>query len=131
MTVATTDILACGLAFAEAFAEADEDRLEALLASDVRQRQITPGEVVRLRGAPEVLRQERDFLSRYDSHEILLVEVELVGERIRAGTRWRIRRGEQSWIVEWWEFLTVEHGRIAEIDMVCSGPVSEEGASEA
>jgi hypothetical protein len=132
MTVgATTDTLACGLAFAEAFAAADEDRLEALLASDVRQRGVTGGEILRLRGAPEVVRQARDFLSRYDSHEILALDVESVGERIRAGTRCRMRRGEQAWIVEWWEFLTVEDGRIREIDMLCSGPVEEEDSGAA
>lgn len=132
MTVgATSDTLACGLAFAEAYAAADEDRLEALLAADVRQREITPSEVVRLRGAPEVLREAREFLSLYDSHETLAVDVERVGDRIRAGTRWRLRLRDETWIVEWWEFLTVEGGRISQIDMVCSGAVQERGAGAA
>ncbi|MEX2196810.1 MAG: nuclear transport factor 2 family protein [Thermoleophilaceae bacterium] len=132
MTVgATTDTLACGLAFAEAYAAGDEVRLETLLAPDVRQREIAPGEIVKLRGAPEVLREAREFLAAYDSHETLAVDVERVGERVRAGTRWRLRRGDDAWIVEWWEFLTVDDGRISAIDVVCSGAVREAGAGAA
>lgn len=128
---ATTDILASGLAFAEAYAAGDEHRLESLLAPDVCQREITPGEVVRLRGAAEVLREARDFRRRYDSCETVSVDVVRLGERVRAGTRWRMRRGEESWLVEWWEFLTVEGGRIIAIDVVCSGAVREGGAGAA
>lgn len=132
MTVgATTDTLACGLAFAEAYAAGDEVRLETLLAPDVRQREISPTEIVKLRGATEVLREAREFLAGYDSHETLAMDVERMGERVRAGTRWRLRRGGETWVVEWWEFLTVHHGRISAIDVVCSGAVQEEGAGAA
>jgi len=120
-----TEGLAVGRAFAEAYAAADYSAVEALLAPDVRYREITPSRVVDTTGPAAILDEEREFLARYESYETLDLDVHPVGERVAARTRWRLQRDGGTEVVEWCEYMTVRAGRITTLDAVCSGPLPE------
>jgi hypothetical protein len=123
----STQMLDTGRAFAEAYASADYAAAEALLDPDVRYREITPSRIVETTGRTPVLDEVREFLDRYESHETLELEAARVGGRIGARTRWRLRAGGDVEVVEWCEYMTVRDGRIAALDVVCSGPMPETG----
>jgi ketosteroid isomerase-like protein len=119
------DALETGTAFAKAYADADYAEIEAQLDPDVGYREITPSRVVEATGPAAILDEEREFLERYDRHETLELEVERVGERVAARTRWRLHRGGETEVVEWCEYMTVRDGRVTTLDAVCSGPMPE------
>lgn len=114
-----------GRAFAAAYASADYATVEALLAPDVKYREITPSRVFEATGPGPILDEEREFLARFDGHETLELETAQIGERVFARTRWRLQRDGETEVVEWCEYMTVEEGRVAILDAVCSGPMPE------
>jgi ketosteroid isomerase-like protein len=121
----TEDALEVGRGFAEAYARADYAGVEALLDPNVRYREITPSRVLEASGPAAILDEEREFLDRYDLHETLELAIARVGDRVGARTRWRLHRDEQVEVVEWFEYMTVQDGRIVKLDAVCSGPMAE------
>jgi hypothetical protein len=123
----STRMLDTARAFAEAYAAADYSAVEALLDPDVRYREITPSRVVETTGAAAILDELREFLDRFEGHETLELEATRLGGRVGARTRWRLRTGGDAEVVEWCEYMTVRDGRIATLDVVCSGPMPETG----
>jgi hypothetical protein len=121
----TEEALEIGRAFAEAYAAGDYPGVETLLDPGVRYREITPSRVLEADGPEAILDEEREFLERYDRHEILELATASVGDRVAARTRWRLHRGEDTEVVEWFEYMTVQDGRIVKLDAVCSGPMPE------
>jgi ketosteroid isomerase-like protein len=120
-----TEALEIGTEFAEAYAAGDYARVEALLDPEVHYREITPRRFVDTTGTAQILEEEREFLAGYDRHETLEVSASAVGSRVGARTRWRLHRGDETLVVEWCEYMTVEGGRIVALDAVCSGPMPE------
>lgn len=118
-------IVETGTAFAEAYANGDFEGVEARLHPEVHYREITPRRVVDAIGPAAILEEGREFLAGYDGHETLALEVEQVGGRVGARTRWRLHRGGETEVVEWCEYMTVRDGLVVALDAVCSGPMPE------
>lgn len=121
----TLTALEVGRAFAEAYAAADYATVEALLHPQVHYREITPRRFLDEVGRAAILEEEREFLAGYDRHETVEVVATAVGSRAGARTRWRLYRGDETHVVEWCEYMTVQGGRITALDAVCSGPMPE------
>jgi ketosteroid isomerase-like protein len=123
--MATADAVETGTAFAQAYANGDYAGAEALLAPDVHYREITPNRIVDERGPAPIIDEVREFLGKYDRHEILDLETRRISDREFARTRWRLFDGDEVKVVEWCQYMTVEDGRIKTLDLVCSGPMPE------
>lgn len=118
-------------AWFEALAAGDFGRLGLLLAPEVRFRALVPGEHVDVVGSHEVVGCYRRWFGdktdfeRLDSHAAMLVDRASV--RFRA----RLRRGDESYVVEQLLWGDLEQGRFATIDLVCSGFRPEGSRAEA
>ena len=113
-------------AFADAYARGESTEVARLLAIDVHEREITPGEIVDQRGRDAVIAEATAFLRPYASPEVLSHVVEPLGHLVRWSTRWRLRADDDpSWLIEWHGYLTVRNGLITNLDVVCSGRVAE------
>ena len=123
--MATTDAALTGAAFAQAYANGDYDGAQALLAPDVRYREITPKQIVDETGPEPIISEVREFLGRFDRHVTLGVETGRIAGREFARTRWRLFEGDEVKVVEWCQYMTIEDGRVAALDVVCSGPMLE------
>ena len=111
--------------FADAYASGDGEAAAELLHPDVHEREVVPGAIVDQVGPDAVIGEMRDFLAPYGDPEVLVHEVEPFGPKFRWTTRWRIRGGGESWLVEWHSFVTVADGLVTELDIVCSGRVPD------
>ena len=125
--IAVDSRLEIGRAFAEAYAHGDLERLETLLSPDLVHREVNPGGYIEITSAQGAIEQVRDYLAEFDRHEVLDVDVDIVGDRVRAVTRWRLLKGDESWLLEWTELCRVGDGRITERLIACSGRMPEAG----
>lgn len=113
-------------AFADAYARGEASAVARLLAIDVHEREITPGEIVDQRGRDAVISEATAFLRPYGPPELLSHVVEPLGHLVRWSTRWRLRsEDDASWLIEWHGYLTVREGLITDLDIVCSGRVAD------
>ena len=113
-------------AFADAYARGEATEVARLLAIDVHEREITPGEIVDQRGRDAVIAEATAFLRQYASPEVLSHVVEPLGHLVHWSTRWRLRTDDDaSWLIEWHGYLPVRDGLITNLDVVCSGRVAE------
>ncbi len=109
-----------------ALAEMDFDRLAETLAPDVRMRALTPPGPVELYGATVAAARFAAWFAGSEL-EILRFGSDDVVDRLHIFYRIRVKRpGDSSKIVEQHLFCTVDGGRIAALDLVCSGLRSEE-----
>lgn len=112
--------------FADAYARGEAPEVAPLLAADVHEREITPGEIVDQHGRDAVIAEATTFLRPYGSPEVLSHVVEPLGHLVRWSTRWRLRSDDDaSWLIEWHAYVTVRDGLITNLDVVCSGRVAE------
>lgn len=114
-----------GSEFARAYAEGDFERVRELVAPDVLEREINPGGYIELRGPDELIAEARDFTGRYGAPEVLELTPETAGPLVRVLNRWRLHWEGQPVLCDFYELLRIESGRVAQIDMVCSGVLPE------
>lgn len=123
--VAERTALQVGTEFARAYARGDFDRVRELVAPGILEREVNPGGYIELRGPDELIAEARDFTGRYGEPEVLELTTEMAGPLVRVINRWRLRRQGEPVLCDFYELLRVESGRVAQIDLVCSGVLSE------
>lgn len=123
--VSTVTELQTATEFARAYAEGNFARVRELVAPDVLQREINPGGYIELRGPDALIGEAREFTGRYGDPEVLELSTEMAGPVVRVINRWRLRRESESVLCDFYELVRVENGRVAQIDLVCSGAVPE------
>lgn len=111
--------------YARAYADGDYERVRELVTEDVFEREINPGGYVEFRGPNELIAEACEFTDKYGAPEILELAVEPAGPLVRVINRWRLRRDGEPVLCDFYELLTVEGGRVARIDLVCSGTIPE------
>ena len=111
--------------FMRAYAQADFETAASLLHPDVRYREITPRQVIQATGPEAILDEARGFLARRGPQETLELQTWVIGHRVGARARWRLLNRDDAWVVDWCQYMTVEEGRITELDGLCSGPMPE------
>lgn len=110
-----------GATLVAALAGLDFDRLADAFAPDVRMRALTPRRRVDLSGADRVAAQ---FATWFGETELELVQAASheVGDRLHISYRFRVKEpGSPSQIVEQHLFCAPDEGRIAILDLMCSG----------
>ena len=112
-----------GRAFAEAYARADIAGIEELLHPEVHYRELTPRKSVDSTGVEPIVDEVREFLGGYDGHETVEISSGQVGTRAWARTRWLLKDGTTSAVVDWCQYMDVAEGRIRSLWLVCSGPM--------
>jgi ketosteroid isomerase-like protein len=127
-TVTERTALDVGTEFARAYAEGDHERVRELVAPDLLQREINPAGYVEMRGPDELIAEVRDFTGRYGEPEVLELTTEMAGPLVRAVNRWRLSRDGEPVLCDFYELLRIESGRVAQIDLVCSGVLPEAAA---
>ncbi len=112
-------------AFADAYARGEASEVAPLLASDVHEREITPGGIVDQRGRDAAIAEATTFLrpARRRRSCPTLSNRQVTSSDGRPG--WRLRSHDASSLIEWHGYLTVRDGLITNLDVVCSGRVAD------
>jgi TusA-related sulfurtransferase len=108
-------------AFVDALVRLDFEGLEATLEPKVEFRALVPGELVDVATASEAAQCFRRWLSDKTHLELLHYKEEALIDRLFVEYRLRLRKGDQPYLVEQRICSTIENGKFAVIDMVCSG----------
>ena len=124
-TVAERTALEIAAEFARAYAEGDEGRVRELVTADVIEREINPAGYIEFRGPDELIAERREFTGRYGEPEVLELSTESAGPLVRVINRWRHSHAGEPGLCDFYELLRIEDGRVAQIDLVCSGVVPE------
>jgi hypothetical protein len=119
-----------GAEFARAYADGDFERVRDLVAADVLEREVNPAGYVELRGPDELIAEARDFTGRYGEPEVVELTAETAGPLVRVINRWRLSWQGDPVLCDFYELLRIESGRVAQIDMVCSGVLPEAPAEQ-
>ncbi len=108
--------------FVAALAARDFEGLEATLASDARFRYLVPPGPGELRGAAQVAAKFRQWFGEADALEVKSIRVEPLPGRTSARYRFMVHE-QRGWeVIEQQTYMDVdEDGRIAGIDLLCSG----------
>ncbi len=117
------------LAFVDALAARDTDRLRALVAVDVQLRALVPSGFRESVGAEAVLARMQSWFAEPERLDVLTKEVLHVADRLRVHYRFGERYGEgDSEIIEQDAYCEVANGRIVALDLLCSGhlPIPQE-----
>ncbi|MGH2950746.1 MAG: hypothetical protein ACRDKX_01725 [Solirubrobacterales bacterium] len=124
-TVAERTALEIAAEFASAYAEGVDERVRELVTADVIEREINPAGYIELRGPDELIAERREFTGRYGEPEVLELTTENAGPLVRVINRWRHSQAGEPMLCDFYELLRIEDGRVAQIDLVCSGVVPE------
>lgn len=108
--------------YAEAYAAFDRARLAAVLAADLRFRQVNPGGFLTLGSAAEYIDASGDPIEAFAAHEALAADATRVGDRIATSSRMLLTHGSQRYLMEHREVVTVADGQVVAIDSACTGP---------
>lgn len=119
----TDDQVATGLgrAFVDAIVAGDFDRLENLLAPDVRFRAITPGAYRESMTAAGARALVDDWFGGTVQRELVRSRVELVGDRLALGYRLELTEDGERRVVEQHVAATVDGTTFRDLAVVCSG----------
>ena len=115
--------------FVEALAARDYKAIFGALARDVRFRFLIPPGPGEVAGAADVAAKYFDWFGEADVLEVEAVLVDPLPDRLSARYRFLLHEQERWKVVEQQSYLDVdEQGRIAAIDLLCSGfrPVDDE-----
>lgn len=115
--------------FVDALSKLDFDALGSALDPEVEFRALTPGETLRFASSVEVASCFRRWFGDKTDLELLQHKTDTLIDRVLFAYRFRLRRGEQPFLVEQRICSTIENGRLAVIDLVCSG-FRPEGVAE-
>src|SRR5919204_4723197 len=108
--------------FVAALADVDYRAIFGALAHDVRFRYLIPSGPGALAGAADVAAKYFEWFGDADVVEVQDVLVDPLPDRVSARYRFRVHEGDGWEVVEQQNYVDVdEHGRIASIDLLCSG----------
>ncbi len=110
-----------GRAFVEAIVAGDFDRLETLLAPDVRFRALIPDECQEASTATGARALVEDWFSGTEQRELLGSTVDLVGDRLALGYRLELTEAGERRIVEQHVAAAVDDASFRDLALVCSG----------
>jgi len=108
-------------AFVNAVLRLDFEALEAILAPKVEFRALVPGELVNVATASEAVQCFRRWFGDKTDLELLHHQSEPLIDRLLLEYRLRLYKKGQPYLVEQRLCCTIEDGRFAVIDMLCSG----------
>ncbi len=121
-----------GEAFVDALTQRDFVRLEACLGPGVRLRALVPSGLREREGASEAAVLFRSWFEGVEHFEILERRVGVLAGRVQVHYRLRERYPDGEFeVIEQNAFCDVEDGRIASMDLVCSGHLPEPKGSPA
>lgn len=108
----------------------DFEGIGAAVANEARVRTLTPGGTAEMRGQDEVVARYRGWFADADQVEVRDTDVDRIADRTSLRYRLRIHDADGWQLIEQHAYLDVdETGRIATMDLVCSGfRVLEEGS---
>jgi TusA-related sulfurtransferase len=107
--------------FVAAIAARDFEAIAGALAPDARFRYLIPSGPSQIAGAATVAAKFLQWFGDADGFTVQGVRVEPLGDRISARYRFRLRDHEGWEVIEQQLYLDVDHGRIAVVDLLCSG----------
>jgi TusA-related sulfurtransferase len=110
-----------GWSFVDAIVAGDFDRLETLLAPDVRFRAIIPHEYQEAPTAAGARAFVEDWFSGTDPRELLGSTVDLVGDRLIVGYRLSLTKAGERRIVEQHVAAAVDGAMFRDVAVICSG----------
>jgi hypothetical protein len=114
-----------------ALTERDFGRLAEAFAPDVRMRALIPPGPVELAGAESAAERFATWFGGWDALELVQSGIDEIGDRVHVFYRLRVQRLGEAWkVIEQHVFCALAEGRIAALDLVCSGfRPDEAGAS--
>lgn len=122
MSTQRSSAIDLGAALVAALAERDFFRLAGTLAPDVRMRALIPPGPVELSGAEPAAARFASWFGESDGLELVHSGSDEVGDRLHVFYRLRVKRPGDSWkVIEQHLFCELDEGRIASLDLVCSG----------
>jgi SnoaL-like domain len=122
MTARRSSATDLGALLVAALTERDFGRLAGALAPDVRMRALIPPGPVELSGAEPAAARFASWFGESDGLELVHAGSDEVGDRLHVFYRLRVKRRGDSWkVIEQHLFCALDEGRIAALDLVCSG----------
>lgn len=111
-----------GTTLVAALAERDFGRLAGTLAPGVRMRALIPPGPVEVSGTEAAAARFASWFGETDGLELVHSGSHEVGDRLHVFYRLRVKRPGDSWkVIEQHLFCELDEGRIASLDLVCSG----------
>ncbi len=110
-----------GRAFIDAIVAGDFDRLETMLAPDVRFRAIIPDEYQEASTAPDARALVEDWFGETDRRLLLGSTIAPVGDRLALGYRLELTEDGERRVVEQHVAATVAGATFSDLAVVCSG----------
>jgi TusA-related sulfurtransferase len=122
----STDAMSSATAFLDALTDRRFDGVEAMLAPEACFRALVPPGPIERRGAPSITQELTQWFGSSQEFEVQEMNTEAVAGRVRIRYRFRLRPHpfvpESGWhIIEQQGYCDVVDGRIAAVDLVCSG----------
>jgi hypothetical protein len=108
-------------AVATIIAGRDPQRLATALTATARLRALLPGGPIEVHGRDHVAACLHDLLAGFDTVQLAGSAGEEVADRLVVHYRLRVTRGSSRWVCTQTAVCGVVDGRLAVIDLVCSG----------
>jgi hypothetical protein len=127
MTAPRSSATDLGATFVAALTAKDFGRLADTLAPDVRMRALIPPGIVELSGAGPAATRFATWFGESERLELVQSGTDELADRLHISYRLRVKNPGSPWkIVEQHLFCATDDGRVAELDLVCSGLRAEE-----
>lgn len=122
----STDAVSSATALLDAVSDRRFDGVEAMLAPEARFRALVPPGPIERRGASSITQQLSQWFGSSEEFEVKEMNAEAVAGRVRIRYRFRLQPHpfvpESGWhIIEQQGYCDVVDGKIAAVDLVCSG----------
>jgi TusA-related sulfurtransferase len=122
----STDAVSSATALLDALSDRRFDGVEAMLAPEARFRALVPPGPTERRGASSITQQLSQWFGSSEEFEVQEMNAEAVAGRVRIRYRFRLRPHpfvpESGWhVIEQQGYCDVADGKIAAVDVVCSG----------
>lgn len=112
---------AIGESLAQAVAARDDALLRSWLTDDVRLRALIPAGLVEATGPDEVLALFESWFGGMHTVGLLESVCDVIADRLLVSYRLALGKRDRRWLCGQDAFCEVAEGRIASIDLVCSG----------
>lgn len=113
--------LALGRAFAAALARRDFDEVATLLHPEIEFRALTPRRTWEPGTPDEVVATLRTWFGPADVEQVLAIDSDVIGDRLRVGYCFRGTRDGAAFVIEQQAYYEVRDGRLSWVRLVCSG----------
>jgi hypothetical protein len=122
MTAPRSSATDLGATFVAALTAKDFGRLAGTLAPDVRMRALIPPGIVELSGAGPAATRFATWFGESERLELVQSGTDELADRLHISYRLRVKNPGSPWkIVEQHLFCATDGGRLAALDLVCSG----------